>query len=185
MFQSSRPCEFCGRLFSCMNNVSYWTHSRTKFYFVVLSAPNSSLLPLRPQVCLRVWRMRQEILHEKASQGSHECKSNELEISEKFYIFIPLKVHKGQKDFGCSYCEKSYFFQSHLKRHILSTHMKLKIDCEVLSCSSSFARKETYRNHVLQHHQNIGQEALNLLLMKIRNMKVEEYRCVGWTPKLY
>lgn len=57
--------------------------------------------------------------------------------------------------------------------------MKLKIDCEVVGCSSSFARKETYRNHVINHHQNIGQDNLHNLLTKIRNMKVEEYRCVG------
>lgn len=38
-----------------------------------------------------------------------------------------MNVHRGQKDFMCNYCEKSYFFQSHLKRHIISTHMKLKI----------------------------------------------------------
>lgn len=41
-----------------------------------------------------------------------------------------------------------------------------------MSCSSSFARKETYRNHVLSHHQAIGSEALETLLTKIRNMKV-------------
>ncbi|CRK93151.1 CLUMA_CG006464, isoform A [Clunio marinus] len=90
-----------------------------------------------------------------------------------------VNVHQGKKDFTCSFCEKSYFFQSHLKRHIISAHMKLKIDCEVLSCSSSFARKETYRNHVLQHHQNLGSQSLNALLTKIRNLKVEEYRCVA------
>lgn len=88
-------------------------------------------------------------------------------------------VHEGQKDFKCGNCEKSYFFMSHLKRHILSSHMKLKLDCEVSTCSSSFARKETYRNHVLQHHQNLGPESLEILLTKIRNMKVEEFRCVG------
>lgn len=57
--------------------------------------------------------------------------------------------------------------------------MKLKIDCEVISCSSSFARKETYRNHVIQHHQALGPSAMETLLAKIRTMKVEEFRCVG------
>lgn len=135
--------EFCGKQFSCLNNLRthLYYHSEPKF------------------IC-----------------DYEGC-------DKKFFMRKLLKahinVHRGQKDFACSYCEKSYFFQSHLKRHVISSHMKLKIDCEVLSCQSSFARKETYRNHVLSHHNNLGPEALERLLFKIRNMKVEEYRCVG------
>lgn len=55
--------------------------------------------------------------------------------------------------------------------------MKLKIDCEVPPCTSSFARKETYRNHVLHHHQSLGTEAVVSLLQKIRDMKDEDFRC--------
>lgn len=135
--------EFCGKLFSCMNNL------RTHLYY------------------------HQEPKFICEFEG----------CDKKFFMRKLLKahmnVHRGQKDFACSYCEKSYFFQSHLKRHILSTHMKLKIDCEVNSCSSSFARKETYRNHVLQHHQNLGPNLVQALLTKIRKMRVEDYRCVG------
>ncbi|KAG5669668.1 hypothetical protein PVAND_017551 [Polypedilum vanderplanki] len=85
-----------------------------------------------------------------------------------------MKVHKGQKDFDCEFCDKSYFFQAHLKRHVISMHMKLKIDCEL--CPSSFARKETYRNHIINQHPNLTSEEQEVILAKIRNMKVEDYR---------
>lgn len=85
-----------------------------------------------------------------------------------------IKVHQGQKDFDCEYCDKSYFFQAHLKRHVVSMHMKLKIDCEL--CQSSFVRKETYRNHIINQHPNISNEEQERILSKIRHMKVEDFR---------
>lgn len=56
--------------------------------------------------------------------------------------------------------------------------MKLKICCEVTPCTSTFARKETYRKHVIQHHKNLGEEKVANLLKKIRELKDEEFICV-------
>jgi uncharacterized Zn-finger protein len=88
-----------------------------------------------------------------------------------------LKVHRGQKDFECAYCDKSYFLQAHLKRHVLSMHMKIKLNCEL--CSSTFARKESYRTHVLNQHHNLSPDDLEKLLLKIRSMKVENFKCAS------
>lgn len=53
--------------------------------------------------------------------------------------------------------------------------MKVKIYCEVHQCSSSFARKETYRNHVIQHHENdLSSEEMSALLQRIKEMKEEQ-----------
>lgn len=81
------PCEYCGKLFSCLNNL------RTHLYY--------------------------------HSEPKFIC---EFEgCGKKFFMRKLLKahinVHRGQKDYECEFCEKSYFFQAHLKRHILSMHM--------------------------------------------------------------
>lgn len=64
---------------------------------------------------------------------------------------------------------------SHVKRHIRNFHMHLKIDCEIAGCSSTFARKETYRNHVLSHHKDLATVLIEDLLQRIRVMKAEDY----------
>lgn len=56
--------------------------------------------------------------------------------------------------------------------------MNLKISCEVSPCTSTFARKETYRKHVLQHHQSLGEQQIENLLKKIREMKDDEFVCM-------
>lgn len=46
------------------------------------------------------------------------------------------------------------------------------MDCEL--CTSRFVRKESYRNHVLTHHQELNKTDLEALLKKIRKMKPEK-----------
>lgn len=49
--------------------------------------------------------------------------------------------------------------------------MQFKLHCEVLNCQAAFARKETYRNHALRHHSNIGDENMKILLENIKKAK--------------
>jgi aspartate carbamoyltransferase regulatory subunit len=81
------PCEYCGKLFSCLNNLRthLYYHAEPKFVCDF-------------DGCGKKFFMRKLL-------KSH------------------IKVHQGQKDFDCEYCEKSYFFQAHLKRHVISMHM--------------------------------------------------------------
>lgn len=83
-----------------------------------------------------------------------------------------MKGHTGEKDYGCSHCGARYMKKANLKKHFLSVHMKLRINCEIQGCRSNFTRKEIYRKHVLSHHQNIGKEAIDELLLKIRHMQL-------------
>lgn len=39
--------------------------------------------------------------------------------------------------------------------------------------SSQFARKATYKNHILSHHKDLGEENITNLFQKIREMKIE------------
>lgn len=52
-------------------------------------------------------------------------------------------------------------------------HMKLKFKCELPGCSSSFARKESYKNHVKESHKDLDATFVAELLDKIHNMKQE------------
>lgn len=51
--------------------------------------------------------------------------------------------------------------------------MNIKIKCEIESCSSQFARKATYKNHILSHHKDLGEEKVAELFQKIRELKIE------------
>ena len=97
--------------------------------------------------------------------------------SKKFfsgkYLENHRKTHIGQRDFACHLCDNKYFVASHLHRHVLHFHKQLKVCCELPGCSSKFARKETYRNHVLSHHKDLSHEKIQALLLKIREMKQE------------
>lgn len=73
--------------------------------------------------------------------------------------------------------------------------MKIKLKCELPNCNSQFAvsfwfylqvllliinkclnlkfqRKETYKNHVISHHKDMGDENLRSLLDKIKHFQL-------------
>ncbi|KAG5669393.1 hypothetical protein PVAND_017280 [Polypedilum vanderplanki] len=80
-----------------------------------------------------------------------------------------IKTHKNQKDFVCGFCDKSYFSQNDLNRHISSIHQKLRFFCEIPGCNGNFSRREYYKKYALTHHQNLGSEKLENLLQKIKD----------------
>jgi hypothetical protein len=63
----------------------------------------------------------------------------------------------------------SFKFQNDLNRHMFSIHEKLRFLCDVPGCNGNFSRREYYKKHALAHHQQLGQEQLDLLLQKIRD----------------
>ncbi|KAL7013561.1 hypothetical protein ACKWTF_015466 [Chironomus riparius] len=92
---------------------------------------------------------------------------------KKFYmrkrLRAHMKTHANQKDHVCTYCDKRYFSQNDLNRHIFSIHQKLRFFCEEPGCHGNFSRREYYKKHAMTHHQNIGTERLELLLQKVRD----------------
>jgi hypothetical protein len=52
--------------------------------------------------------------------------------------------------------------------------MMVRYGCDVPGCKSQFGRKSKYRHHVLNTHQNIGYEQTQMILEKIKNIKVPE-----------
>ncbi|CRK93016.1 CLUMA_CG006469, isoform A [Clunio marinus] len=91
---------------------------------------------------------------------------------KKFYMRKRLrahvKTHNGQKDFGCTFCEKSYFSQNDLNRHLFSIHQKMRFFCQVPGCHGNFSRREYYKKHAIAHHQSLGPEGLLILLQSIK-----------------
>jgi uncharacterized Zn-finger protein len=51
-----------------------------------------------------------------------------------------LKSHAGIKDFACHLCTMTYYKASDLQRHIVASHFKIKLKCELPGCNSKFAR---------------------------------------------
>lgn len=85
-----------------------------------------------------------------------------------FTIFVHSQTHQGQKDFACSFCDKSYFSQNDLNRHLFSIHEKLRFFCQVNGCHGNFSRREYYKKHAVVHHQNLGAGELEKLLQTIK-----------------
>jgi hypothetical protein len=51
--------------------------------------------------------------------------------------------------------------------------MNMKFACEIPGCISKFARKETYRSHILAQHQDIGEREVKELLERMKHLKQE------------
>ena len=80
------------------------------------------------------------------------------------------KTHTGQRDFMCHLCEKSFFSANHLRRHIVVSHDKVKVNCFVEGCPFSVGRKDYLRNHMMTHRE-LAEDVKIAYLVKIREMK--------------
>lgn len=60
---------------------------------------------------------------------------------------------------------------SHLKFETDDRHNILFIRMSCDYCEAKFVRKDTYRSHILSHHQDMDKSELDDFLKKIRNMK--------------
>lgn len=152
-----------------MNNLRthLYYHSDPKF---ICDFPN----------CDKKFYMRKRLrAHVKASSSIGSTKNMVLILT------IIQQTHKGQKDFLCTFCEKSYFSQNDLNRHLFSIHQKMRFFCQgknlknyilwfykcsflVPGCHGNFSRREYYKKHAIAHHQNLGAEGLELLLQSIK-----------------
>lgn len=84
-----------------------------------------------------------------------------------------MNSHSNIKKYQCQYCSNQYMAKNHLNRHISTVHMKAKIRCQVIGCTSDFPRKDRYRAHILSHHQNLGPDFVNQLLNGIKDVPIE------------
>jgi hypothetical protein len=58
-----------------------------------------------------------------------------------------------KKSFKCTSCSKDFFYENHLKKHVLSKHSQTPLfSCSV--CSQGFATRSTAKSHVENSHSN-------------------------------
>jgi hypothetical protein len=98
------------------------------------------------------------------SEGSFQCEF----CSKKFHRISKLNrhqvTHTKEKSFVCDKCPASYPYSSHLYRHQQIVHLGLKIHCEVPGCSTTFVRRDNYRNHLKKHHRNLEESYIEQLM---------------------
>lgn len=85
-----------------------------------------------------------------------------------------LKIHRGEKDFICTYpggCGKSYFRAFRLNQHYRLTHENFKMGCPVEGCKFSVGRNDYMRNHV-KAHRELSLEELENYLKVVKSMKL-------------
>lgn len=81
-------------------------------------------------------------------------------------------THTLEKTFKCNYqnCSAAYFGRPYLDRHIEEKHLKIKYDCQVKGCDSTFIRLDGYKKHLVAHKDITDAERDNL------RMKLKLYR---------
>ena len=63
-----------------------------------------------------------------------------------------LKVHKGQKNYKCDECCKSFLSVHNLKQHIFLLHEGRRKDYNCEMCHKSFPTKSDLKRHVTSVH---------------------------------
>jgi uncharacterized Zn-finger protein len=81
------------------------------------------------------------------------------------------KRHSNIREYTCKICGASYFKPLVLRYHIQSIHLGISFKCEAPGCKSEFKRKESLKRHVINTHQDIGEENLQQLIKKITDLK--------------
>ena len=90
-----------------------------------------------------------------------------------FNLETHLKTHIDQRDHECQLCDKKFFTPNTLRQHHLNLHMKLKLRCEFPGCSAKCS-KYTFRSHVMTKHKELSEDKKQLLLNKLKNIKIIE-----------
>ena len=78
------------------------------------------------------------------------CKSCDYAFIKKENLTIHLRTHNEEKPHGCLWCEKKYWHESDVKRHMNIKHYKLKIySCS--ECNRTFHEKDKLDRHMAHH----------------------------------
>ena len=62
-------------------------------------------------------------------------------------------VHEITQIFKCNICNKSLSTSSHLRRHVITTHEKLKYKCDI--CQKGYVEKRSVDIHIKRDHNGI------------------------------
>lgn len=107
------------------------------------------------------------------SEINHEGKICGKKFVENHFLNSHIKVaHRNIREFVCKECGICYASSTDLRSHMKNIHEKMRIKCEF--CGSLMGSKSYYRKHILLHHKNLDDEALEEILEKIKRTKFED-----------
>lgn len=101
-------------------------------------------------------------------EGTIKCAECGKTFTKNSKLSRHLKSHTKVKDFHCGQCDASYSHATHLYRHQEIVHLGLKLFCEIPGCSTTFVRRDNYRNHLKKSHKNLAMDFIEASIKRAK-----------------
>ncbi|CRK86527.1 CLUMA_CG000107, isoform A [Clunio marinus] len=95
---------------------------------------------------------------ERGREMKSKRKNLEQGFKRKDRLDRHIYTHTGKKQFACDYsgCSKEYTNSFHLRRHIKTSHQKIKlVSCKSSDCNETFTNSSNMNRHFQSHHINL------------------------------
>lgn len=162
-------CNKCGKFFRS-------DHSLTKHMEIHNTGSQLYNCKFCEQVFQRPYTLQQHVnnVHKKVPKVLHcPVQGCKVTVNRNSTLLNHLKIHSGQRDHKCMYCEKTFFQKYHVTRHVISMHIKSTFGCKLCGFQMKVYKKfqKCYIDHIRDHHKELSQEQVQLLELEIRKLK--------------
>ncbi|XP_055592118.1 zinc finger protein 32-like [Uranotaenia lowii] len=142
------PCHFCNRFFLRKDDLR--RHIRT----------HTNERPYACHQCPKAYKqsfeLKQHVIASHVGGPLLPCTICDKKLSTRNGLYIHMKMHRGEKNHACEFCEKRFITSGELKSHKLHIHTDQmdaeKFSCGFENCSKVFVTKSARRTHLKLKH---------------------------------
>ncbi|XP_058833321.1 zinc finger protein 595-like isoform X2 [Topomyia yanbarensis] len=146
--QPGKPCNYCDRVFLRSDDLR--RHMRT----------HTNERPYACDLCSKAYKQSNELKEHKASAHSEKgsrrmypCTLCDKQLGTRNGLYVHMKVHRGEKNHSCSFCDKRFVTSGELTSHLRHIHT-FEINAEVFNCHVDGCNKNFVTKSALRHHHS-------------------------------